>query len=416
LITEFLSTNRAVIPHEGQPCAHCHPDRLATLARLFGMRPAPVDCCRVLELGCGNGGNLACMAAALPESRFLGIDLAPQQLGDGQFVVDAVPLPNIEVRRMTILDVDARLGQFDYILAHAALPWVSPAIQDKMLEICAKHLAPNGVAYAGYNTYPGWSLRGMIRDWMSCHCAHCADVRALLDSLIESALVEKSAYRSFLKAELETLRHGFDDRPLHECVEGVNEPIYFSQFAHRAAAKGLQYLGETRLGAMVHNQRTTEVSKSPRSNGMDLIQMEQHTDFLRNRTFRQSLLCHQSIALKRVLSAECLRGLFVASPAKPVAKCPDIHSSGVEQFRTQGGILSIRQPIVKAALRYLGEVWPRRVRFETLLVTARCRVNSAPQHRSTSADDWQILGTSLLECFASASELVELHAHAPRIG
>jgi hypothetical protein len=32
--------------------AQTHPDRLATMATLFGMRPEPVDRCRVLELGC----------------------------------------------------------------------------------------------------------------------------------------------------------------------------------------------------------------------------------------------------------------------------------------------------------------------------------------------------------------------------
>jgi hypothetical protein len=31
-----------------------HPDRLATIATLFGMTPAPVERCRMLELGCGN--------------------------------------------------------------------------------------------------------------------------------------------------------------------------------------------------------------------------------------------------------------------------------------------------------------------------------------------------------------------------
>ena len=39
-----------------------HPDRLATIALLYGMAPRPVDRCRVLELGCGDGSNLIPMA------------------------------------------------------------------------------------------------------------------------------------------------------------------------------------------------------------------------------------------------------------------------------------------------------------------------------------------------------------------
>ena len=52
------------------------PERLATLGTLFGLNPAPVDHCRVLELGCGDGGNLLPLAELLPRSSFLGIDLA----------------------------------------------------------------------------------------------------------------------------------------------------------------------------------------------------------------------------------------------------------------------------------------------------------------------------------------------------
>ena len=35
-----------------------------------------------------------------------------------------------------------------------------------VLEICQRHLAPNGVAYISYNTYPGWHIRGIARDIM----------------------------------------------------------------------------------------------------------------------------------------------------------------------------------------------------------------------------------------------------------
>ena len=47
-----------------------HPDRFATLGRLFGLAPENVERARVLELGCGDGANLIAMAAALPNSRF----------------------------------------------------------------------------------------------------------------------------------------------------------------------------------------------------------------------------------------------------------------------------------------------------------------------------------------------------------
>src|ERR1035437_9398373 len=56
------------------PFSQTHPDRLATPATLFGMDPAPIHGCRVLELGCGDGGNLIPMAFENPGSQFLGLD------------------------------------------------------------------------------------------------------------------------------------------------------------------------------------------------------------------------------------------------------------------------------------------------------------------------------------------------------
>ena len=58
------------------PRPETHPDRLAAMARLAGLQTAPVGRCRVLEIGCGDGGNLIPLAYYLPESRFVGIDLA----------------------------------------------------------------------------------------------------------------------------------------------------------------------------------------------------------------------------------------------------------------------------------------------------------------------------------------------------
>lgn len=76
--------------YPGYAYRQTHPDRLATMATLFGMTPAPVEGCRVLELGCGEGGNLIPMAFGLPRSQFLGIDLAQRPIQKGQAMVEAL--------------------------------------------------------------------------------------------------------------------------------------------------------------------------------------------------------------------------------------------------------------------------------------------------------------------------------------
>src|SRR5947209_4017238 len=77
------STSYDTVPYHSHPFAQTHPDRLATVATLLGLKPPPVERCRVLELGCAGGGNLIPMALGPPESTFTGIDLSIRQVADG---------------------------------------------------------------------------------------------------------------------------------------------------------------------------------------------------------------------------------------------------------------------------------------------------------------------------------------------
>lgn len=106
------------IPYESQPFPQSHPDRLATLGRLFGLSPAPVTQCRVLELGCAGGGNIAPMACQLPESQFVGLDFSKRQVETGRRMIQDLSLRNIRIEHANILDVDQSWGVFEHYL-----PW-----------------------------------------------------------------------------------------------------------------------------------------------------------------------------------------------------------------------------------------------------------------------------------------------------
>src|SRR5881296_2245989 len=109
-MSEATIASYDAVPYESHPHGDSHPDRLATVARLFGMVSPPVDRCRVLELGCSAGGNLIPMAQDLPESTFVGIELSRRQVEDGQKVVRALGLGNITLEHRNILDVAPDFG------------------------------------------------------------------------------------------------------------------------------------------------------------------------------------------------------------------------------------------------------------------------------------------------------------------
>src|SRR5262249_19753350 len=104
--------------YPGYAMAQAHPDRLAALATLFGMRPADVSRCRVLELGCGDGLHLIAVALGLPEAECVGIDLATAGLRKGQAIIRELGLTNVTLRHMDLREVGQELGQFDFIIAH----------------------------------------------------------------------------------------------------------------------------------------------------------------------------------------------------------------------------------------------------------------------------------------------------------
>src|SRR5688572_3537517 len=84
------------VPYINRSFPQTHPDRLATLATLFGVATADIDDARVLELGSASGDNLIPMALGLPRSQFLGIDLSERQTEQGRDIVRTLGIDNIE--------------------------------------------------------------------------------------------------------------------------------------------------------------------------------------------------------------------------------------------------------------------------------------------------------------------------------
>src|SRR5438045_4604202 len=94
--------------------AQTHPDRLGTIAALFGLQTAPVEKCRVLELGCGDGTNLISMAHGLPQSQFFGIDSAGRAIAEGNQTIEDLSLDNVRLQQLDLMEFAANDVEFDY--------------------------------------------------------------------------------------------------------------------------------------------------------------------------------------------------------------------------------------------------------------------------------------------------------------
>ena len=407
------------LPYESHAFPQTHPDRLCVIARLFGMRPHALEGCRVLELGCGNGANLIPMAAAMPDSTFRGIDLSPRQIEMGKQRIADLKLTNIELTAADMNEIKHDLPVFDFIIAHGVFSWVPPEVQDAILEICGRKLSADGIAYVSYNTYPGWRMRGTIRDFMLYHVrqfkepkVQAQQARALLDFMAKSAPGENSPYSIQLRNEVEELRKLPDAYIFHDHLEPYNAPVYFHQFVEIANRHGLQYLGETELATMLPSNFPGDTAETLKRIAPDLVRSEQFMDFLRNRQFRQTLLVHADVPLSRAIDWRALESLELGSPAQPVSPPVDERSNAKVEFRSPLGIsLSTSTPITKAAFMLMGLRWPRTTPFADLCAGARSRLGTLPTAApdpAIVAQDSMTLGTELLQC--AGAGMVELRS------
>jgi len=394
------------VPYSVSAFPQTRPDRLATIATLFGMSPRDPARARVLELGCASGGNLIPMALAAPQSTFVGVDLSARQIADGKSVVEALNLTNVDLRHLSITDINDDFGEFDYILCHGVYSWVPPAVQDKILGICHHHLAPQGVTYVSYNCYPGWHARAAIREMLWYHAQRFTDpqqkisaARGLLAFLLRCAPQELGGFAALLRQEMTLLQRTPDTYLLHEHLEECNEPLYFNQFTERAAGKQLQYLGEASVSLMMPSQFGAETEQLLREISPDLLQMEQYMDFLRNRMFRQTLLTHANVKLDHALRPPSLQSLYVATSVTPTSPTtPDFASTEPQQFTTLAQkVLTTQDPLMKSAMALLADSWPVPIRFDQLLAAARHKSRLSP-----TDTDAKNLATRLLNCYCAA--------------
>jgi SAM-dependent methyltransferase len=410
------------VAYPSTPVAQTHPDRLAVLATLFGMRPALVDKCRVLELGCGDGSNVIPMALALPESRFVGIDLAAAPVSRGRALVEALGLRNIDLRRHDLVDM---LGTstdptetFDFIIAHGMYSWVPREVRDALLRVCRERLTEHGVAFVSYNAYPGCHVRDMVRNMLLYHTQgdpadsrRAERARALARLFAET--LPKADNLAFLQLEMQHVAERSSGLVFHDDLAPINQPFYFYELAEHAAMHGLQYLAEADFHEMQPHDLPKPLIELLAAIELErgLLAREQCLDFLKARRFRQTLLCHADIVLDRVVSPQRVTRFAVAVQRRPAVASSDSNRGAVFELRLPGHADNARDvALAKAALMNLGAAWPRRLPFAELFERTRMDTGLVPG-ASTAAEQHAALAEILLETYAAG--LVQLHTHVP---
>jgi len=412
-----VASSYDALPYRGSFIPMTHPDRMAVMAVLHGIKPPPVETARVLELGCTDGGNLLTIAQSLPRASFLGVDVSPHQVAEGQKTLQELGVDNVELRTLDLTRIDDTYGHFDYIICHGVYSWVNGHVRDKILDICSRNLAPSGIAYISYNTYPGWHSRMMLREMMLYHTQGIGDptkrvqqARAVLDFVSRASVPENSPHARYLLDESRRLEKFSDTYLFHDYLAEENHPVYFHEFVAHAVSAGLRYLSHAIFG-----NKETRLSPEDRQVlsrlGPDVIRREQYTDFVLNRSFRQSLLCRGGRLTFDSPSPEAIGSLRLVAMARPENPSPDLLSDSHEPFLTfHGETLMVDEPLLKAALLALDQLWPASASFEELW-TATLKLLG--HSKITATADRTEFATKLL--LGHMVRLVNLHTYDPPV-
>lgn len=404
------------VPYPSYTFPQTHPDRLSTIGSLYGIETAHPEQCRVLELGCGDGTNILSFAYALPDSKFVGIDLSKIHIERAQKGAADLELKNASFLQADISTLSkSDLGQFDFVIAHGLYSWVPDTVRGHLHRIFRECLAPNGVGYISYNAYPGCHIREISSEIMkfgSKAYAGTADQvssakRFLTD--IAAAAESDSLYQTMLKIELSHIVDRSEQNVFHDDLSELNRPFYFSEFVQNIARAGLKFISEADPVASHPGKLSAEGQSMLRSAGGDNLLREQLIDLITCRRFRCSLVCRAETQTSASPDPNGIRRFFISGRIDHDAADDDIRSDGAVTFRGHDGTtVQIDHPLTKAALACLRKIYARRATFDGLIEQAAALLGSQPPNEIDIART-----ANILDQFYSAG-LLSFHRYQPK--
>ncbi|MEO6002382.1 MAG: class I SAM-dependent methyltransferase [Opitutus sp.] len=357
-------------------------EALAVKGFMRGLDVAPPGRCRVLELGCGDGFNLAAMAVSHPGATYTGIDYSAEAIARGRILTRELGLGQVRLEAADIRKLDRlepALGEFDYIIAHGVYSWVPAEVRDALLTAIGQRLEPQGVAFVSYLALPGAYQREAVRSMIRFHTQAIKDPseqirqsRALL-GIIARGSQEPTHYTQWIADELELIEKHSDEGFFHDELSAESAPVLFTEFLGHAAQYKLQFLCEAEYLLPVSQALTDKARDDLRPLEGNRVLLEQYLDFIEGRRFRQTLLCRPGLGEK--LEAERLDQIWVSCRSTPASSTASLSDDAPIEFHgLRNSRIRASQPFEKAALLALTQQPGEAMPFPTLVAATRAHL------------------------------------------
>ena len=333
----------------------------------------------------------------MPDATFVGIDNAAVPIARANAVVERLGLDNVSFHQVGIEAYEPPAEGFDYVIAHGVFSWVPDHVRDALLALCGRVLAGDGVAYVSYNALPGGHLRTMLRDALATHLSPGSPA----ERVAETPQVPRVAHRG------RRVRRGArpharprgarGDRqrrrvPLPRRPRRGQPAVRPGAISSRAREPhGLRFLAEAQFSEMQPDVLPPDL-RATAERIDDRVRREEYLDLLKERRFRQTLLCRADRGLTPEPAPERLRGMAVSGALR---RTVDETTRKVTFLGPGAAHVVTDHPLLVRVLGTVGEAWPSPIPVEEL-----------GDERELPA-----IRDMLLRSYAAA--LVRLHVHPP---
>lgn len=262
--------------------------------------PEPEKPLRYCELGCGRGYGTVLVAAANPNSHFVGIDFNPAHIAEARALAKRAGITNVTFLEMSFGDAAAsskpELSDFDIVALHGVYTWIMPEVKQQILDFIREKLVSGGVVYVSYNCMPGWAPVGpMQRLLKEVGDRSTRQSVAVIDEGMDllKQLVDHSsafiAHNPTIKTRIEKM--GKQDKVYlaHEFLNSGWHPIYITDAMKDFATAKTTYIGSASIA-----ENRVDLS-APRDlipiirNAPDIGMQELLKDYAINKQFRRDI-------------------------------------------------------------------------------------------------------------------------------
>lgn len=298
--TEYVND----VPYVRHFVGELSPARIRLGAAMNGLTPPPGDELDYCELGCAHGDTLAALAAAHPRGRFLGIDISAVHIASARRLARDGGVENIGFLERDLADLlHEDIGEFDFIVAHGLLSWVSPEKRKALLGFAQAKLKPGGLLYVSYNAMPGWASVEPLRQLLLSPIggAEGTSVERAARGVAFARVMEASGAEYFARNPaasemLSTMEKAGLPYVVHEYLHEHWAPMYFARVAWEMSAHDLHFAGALPLYLNFRHTAIPESLETIFAPLTDRITFESLKDFAINEFFRRDIYVKGKVA------------------------------------------------------------------------------------------------------------------------